>query len=365
MKIHVNLKQYIDTSYDIQVGTDIFSQIPDFIKTAQYGNRYMIISDQNVAELYGENLITAMQLKGLEVEMITFRPGDENKTLKTADNLLTELLKRGYNRKDALIALGGGVTGDLVGFVASTFMRGVPFIQIPTSLLAMVDASIGGKTGVNHSIGKNLIGTFYQPKAVFIDPGLLTTLAQPDYLNGLSEIVKYGAIADEKLFSLLEDNINPIIERDSTLLIKIIHRCCEIKAEIVSEDEKEKGKRMILNYGHTIGHSLEKISKYRIPHGQAIAMGMKLINFMGLNHGLTDNDTSIRINNLINSFGICGPEETRFMRKVNAGKIWNALQSDKKADTKVKFIVIPKTGDAAITDELEKADIARALKQYI
>lgn len=365
MKISVNLNKNIDHSYDIIIKSGSFDQLAVTIDDGNFGNKYVIISDRNVAEIYGEKLVRALANLNIAVELLTFNPGDEHKNLVTAEKLLEEMFKLRLNRKDAVIALGGGVTGDVGGFVASVFMRGIALIQVPTSLLAMIDAGIGGKTGINNRFGKNLIGTFHQPKAVFIDPGLLSTLPHEEYINGISEIVKYGAIADEKLFTLLENNIGPIMERDRGLMEKIITSCCEIKAEVVGEDEKESGRRMILNYGHTIGHAIEQISGFKIPHGQAIAMGMKLVNYMGVNHGLTDENSAIRINNLINSLNLCGPEEAKFIRKISAGKIWDALQSDKKADTAVNFIVISETGKCVVTNELGKADIARALKQYL
>jgi 3-dehydroquinate synthase len=361
MKIDVNLG--INT-YQIHIEHGIFNNAAKILIDAFPEAKFAIISDDTVAGLYAKNLKKALDENKKENCIFTFKPGDQNKSLKNTEKIITKLLDKEYKRKDVIIGLGGGVTGDLAGFIASIYKRGINFAQIPTSLLAMVDASIGGKTGINMPEGKNLIGTFYQPKLVLVDPALLPTLPQEEYLNGLSEAVKYASIYDKELFSLIEDNINPIQERNHQLLLKIISRCCAIKAEVVEKDEKENGLRMILNYGHTFGHAIEKISKYQITHGQAIAIGMKLINLIAANKGLAKQEETQRVKKLIDDLKLAGPLESWFIKKASAGKIWDQLRNDKKSDNKINFIIIPHIGTAKIVNDIEKADLARTLKMY-
>jgi len=339
-------------------------EIPGFISNLQ-SQKIAIISDDNVSAIYGRQLTQILAANGLSCLLLTFKHGDASKNISTAATLLEKLSENGLNRNSLIIALGGGVSGDLSGFIASIFMRGINYIQVPTSLLAMVDASIGGKTAVNLATGKNMAGTFHQPKAVFIDPGLLSTLPVNEYLYGLSEVIKTASIADKELFALIEANIGPILERNSEILTTIIERTCSIKASIVEKDEKEKNLRMILNYGHTIGHAVEILSKYKISHGEAVAFGIKLVNIIAINKGLAKTGDMERINNLIDTMSLVTAESAKKASRFSSSKIWDIIGHDKKTSDSVNFIVVPEIGKAEIATDIDHGDVARALKQYI
>ncbi len=268
-KIYVDLEE---RGYDILVGRDVS---PAFSFQEGNGIRVLIVSDSTVDPLYGDKCSACLQSKGFEVKRAVVPAGEESKDLKYVQMLYDEAMKAGLDRHSIIVALGGGVIGDLAGFVAATFLRGVRFIQVPTTVLAMVDSSVGGKTGINLPQGKNLVGSFYQPVEVAADLATLTTLSSREYVSGLAEVVKYGIIWDAELFSLLEGNVRKVLDRDFDFLEEMIARCCEIKAEVVRVDEKESGVRAILNFGHTMGHALEKRLGYgKWLHGEAVAAGM-------------------------------------------------------------------------------------------
>lgn len=314
-------------NYKIIIKSGSFDQIPNLLK---YGNRYAIISDSRVGKLYGKKLTEKIGKKAI---LITFPHGERSKNLYTIEQICKKMVKYGFDRHDCVIALGGGVTGDIAGFVASIYMRGINYIQVPTSLIAMVDSSIGGKTGVNTSEGKNLIGTFYQPKAVFIDPNLLKTLPKRHLINGMAEVIKYGCIKSYSLFKFIEQNYQKILNRDSGLLNKIIEQSCAIKSEIVKKDEKEKGLRMILNFGHTIGHALEKLSGFKLLHGEAISIGM------------IEKCENPALKLLLQKIGL----PTKMPKKFSIEQIQKAIKSDKKKKTgHIREIIVKKIGKAHI-----------------
>jgi 3-dehydroquinate synthase len=266
--IKVNLDKKSLSSYEIRIGSGIVDRMALLISKNHKASRHIIITDSNVRKLHGEKLLASFKDVGLNVEMIDFPAGEASKNINCALDIVKKLLQLGADRSSMLIALGGGVVGDMVGFIASVFMRSIPYIQIPTSLIAQVDSSIGGKTAIDLDFGKNLLGTFYQPRAVFIDLNFLATLPEKEFNNGLAEIIKYGIIDDEKMFRTLEDNMESIQGRDPALLLKLIESCCRIKKSIVEIDEKEQGLRRILNFGHTLGHALEAQSNFTISHGE-------------------------------------------------------------------------------------------------
>ena len=236
--------------------------------------RYVIVTDSNVNRLYGQTMLDALTEAGLKASIMEIPAGESSKNISTVMDIAGRLLACGADRGTLLIALGGGVVGDLTGFIASVYMRSVPYIQIPTTLVGQVDSAIGGKTAVDLPQGKNLLGTFYQPRAVFADLNFLDTLPEKEFNNGLAEIIKYGIIEDEKMFKLLEENMDAVKSRDSAHLLKIIETCCRIKKSIVEIDEREQGLRRILNFGHTLGHALEAVSDYALSHGEGVALGM-------------------------------------------------------------------------------------------
>jgi len=325
--IKVNLGK---RSYDIMIGKDILSNF-DFTKLCS--KKCAIITDSNTRKLYSENLENLLNSTGYDAKLLEFPAGEKSKTWEMAGKLGRKLAKEGFDRSSTIIAIGGGVTGDLAGFVASVYQRGIGFVQIPTTLLAHVDSSIGGKTGVDIPEGKNLLGTFHQPKAVIIDIKTLETLPEKEIRNGFAEIIKYGMISDKKLFSYLEANITI---RPDGFYSHIIERSCRIKADIVEKDEREGELRKILNYGHTIGHAIEAYENFKISHGEAVALGMvyeaKIANMLGF----LDKDSLKRQNKLIKAAGL--PTEYNFR---NPDKIIEIMRKDKKSKNGRLYFALP------------------------
>jgi len=259
--------------YQVYIGESLLTNIVDFLDDKP--KRVFVITDETVAKLYLETLTQSLKESGVETISEILADGESTKTLDTVFNLYNFLLENEASRSDMIIAFGGGVIGDITGFVASTFKRGINFLQIPTTLLAQVDSAVGGKTGVNLNGGKNLVGTFYQPSAVIVDVAVLKTLSETDFITGLAEVIKYGVIMDSELLQILIEERNEIVNRESEAIIKIVERSLKNKALIVGLDEREEyGIREILNFGHTIGHAIESSSSYDIVHGQAVAIGM-------------------------------------------------------------------------------------------
>jgi 3-dehydroquinate synthase len=285
-KIRVNLKKVEDKSYDILIGEGLLSRIPDEMKEAGLAHRFAIVTDSTVGKLYGSTLLDEFGRSGLETRLIAFPAGEENKNRETKAWIEDRMLEHKFGRDSAVIALGGGVVGDTAGYVAATYTRGLPYVQVPTTLVACVDSSIGGKTAVDTPHGKNLIGAFHQPWRVYIDVDTLLSLNEKEIREGLAEVIKYGVISDGDLFSFLEKNMAGVFSYDKRALTRIIKRGCEIKGEVVEKDERESNLRKILNFGHTIGHAVENLSDYKISHGEAISIGMaaegKLAVMMGL-----------------------------------------------------------------------------------
>ena len=276
-----------ERSYPIFIGNDLLKDVGKKVRKYVDSKQAVIVTNVTVAPLYLHTVQQSLEESGIQTNIIELPDGEEYKSLKWAGKIFDKLISFGMDRYSPLIALGGGVIGDITGFVAATYLRGVPFIQVPTTLLAQVDSSVGGKTAVNHRKGKNLIGAFYQPKFVCIDIDTLKTLEERELRSGLAEVIKYGVIKDAELFKFLEENVEKVLTLDSDVLIHIILRSCAIKAEIVQEDETESGLRAILNFGHTFGHALESVTEYReYKHGEAVAIGMvvasKIANLMDI-----------------------------------------------------------------------------------
>jgi len=324
-KIKINLK---DRSYPIEIGKDILFKT-DFSK----GNKYAIITDSNVRKLYGEKLRRCMKSQHVDALFIDFPAGEKSKTPEMAITIGRELARRDFDRKDIILALGGGVVGDLVGYVASFYKRGINYIHVPTTLLAQVDSSIGGKTGVNIEEGKNLFGYFHQPLAVITDISTLKTLPEKEIKNGLTEIIKYAITQDKNLFEYLEKNYSG---RDDEFFLNIIERCCKLKAGVVEKDEKEREERKIMNYGHTIGHAIEAAEKYNIPHGEAIALGMVYEGKISNALGILDNSSLKRQNSLIKATGL----PTTYNKDIN--KLIKIMRTDKKVKDKEIYFILPK-----------------------
>ncbi len=331
----------------------LWQKIPSILQQQNFGEKYIIIADKNTEKLFGRTLRDNLKRVGIKAILVSFSAGEKSKNLHTVEKIVSHMLKAKVTRSDCVIALGGGVTGDLAGFIASIYMRGIKLIHIPTTLLAMVDSSIGGKTGVDLPAGKNLAGTFYQPQAIYIDPNLLNKLPQAEMRNGYAEIIKYGIIIDKKLFRLLEEKHKLVLKRNLSILNTIIVQCCKIKASVIQEDEHENNLRMVLNYGHTLGHALEKLSSYKISHGRAITMGMRAINKICYKESILKEKTVIRINNLFNLYGLTEDVNKLYSQKRDYQKLWKLMQNDKKAQkSKIRFVIIKDIGKTQIHDQI-------------
>ncbi len=348
-----------ERSYPILIQQGLLDDIGSRLHKNPFAKRYGIIADDHVASLFGERLLASLHSSDIQAEMITFARGEASKNLATVAELSSTLARMGFDRKDGLLALGGGVTGDITGFLAACYMRSIPFAQVPTTLLSQVDSSVGGKTGVDIPEGKNLVGAFYQPKAVFIDSQILRQLPQSELLNGLAEVIKYGVIYDRDFFKFLEMSRKDILALDLQVLEDVIARCCKIKAAIVEADEQESDLRRILNFGHTIGHAVEAASKYSLAHGAAVAMGMVAVSGLSVLKGILDPREKERIKNLINDFGLPVSIPQEYDRDI----IKQYLLADKKTIGGRVFFVLPtKIGKVIITDEVEPQLIVKVLE---
>ena len=307
-KITVNLAE---RSYPILIGAEILNELAIHLEEIHFPRRIAMISNPKISALYGRLVIETLKDHGFSVYEINVPDGEEFKTLKTLEQIYDELIHQNFDRSSGLIALGGGVIGDMVGFAAATYLRGVPFVQIPTTLLAQVDSSVGGKTAVNHPLGKNLIGAFYQPKLVMIDVATLDTLDQREIAAGMAEVIKYGVIKDAAFFSWLEKHADALKKLDRNFLIEAVKRSCQIKADIVEIDEKEGSIRAFLNYGHTFGHAVETLSGYgKWKHGEAVAIGMVVAAKISQHEGLCHPEDVARIEKLLLDLDlpVCPPE---------------------------------------------------------
>lgn len=355
-KIRVELGE---RSYEILIDSDNLSSIGERLLRFPIGKKIALVSNPTVAELYGHRVLNALKKESFDASLILIPDGETYKDYFWAYHILTKLLEMGFDRKSCLIALGGGVIGDITGFVASLYMRGIPYIQIPTTLLAQVDSSVGGKTAVNHSLGKNMIGTFWQPSLVWIDVDTLNSLNEREFLSGLAEVIKYGVIWDVEFFEFLEKNRNKILTRDKNSLIKIIKRSCEIKSEVVSRDERESSLRAILNYGHSVGHAIETLTGYcSYLHGEAISIGMvyeaKLSHMLGF---LTKEDFE-RIRKIFKEYGL--PVDMPPI--LESSEIIKTVLLDKKnLQGKIRMVIPESIGKMKINFEVSEHDLKRVI----
>jgi 3-dehydroquinate synthase len=278
-----------DRSYEIRIGRDLSGSFGEMVKTLDLPPHTVIVTDKNVARLYLRPIANSLRHAGCSVDFIVIMPGEQQKTLQRAYAIATKLLDVGASRRTTLVALGGGVVGDLTGFVAANFRRGVPLVQYPTTLLSQTDSSIGGKVAVNHPRGKNAIGTFYQPKLVSSDVALIHSLPRPEVISGLGEIVKYGIISGGVMFEFLRDNIGKILVKDLDVIEEAVLRCARMKASLVSADEREtekNGGRAVLNIGHAVGQALEELSQYTLRHGEAVLLGLRMETMIAVELGI-------------------------------------------------------------------------------
>jgi 3-dehydroquinate synthase len=344
--------------YDIHIGPGALGQAGRWLEESGLGGKLVIITNPIVNELYGGSLKQQLAKGGAEVVVLEVPDGEEQKSLETAGRLYHELTSHHVERTTPILALGGGVIGDLAGFVAATYLRGVPLVPIPTTLLAQVDSSLGGKVAVNHGQLKNQVGAFYQPRLVISDTDTLKTLPPPELTNGLAEVIKSAAIRDSGFFAYLEANMERIKALDGGVLEEVVFRSAHIKAEVVAKDEKDTGLRGILNYGHTIGHALETASDFGLGHGEAVAIGMLAAGRISCQMGLLQSGELDRLKRLVEKAGL--PAR---MPALDLARLTAAMTHDKKiSGGKIRMVLLKSIGSAAITDQVSGELIEQALR---
>jgi 3-dehydroquinate synthase len=348
-----------DRSYEILIGRGLLEKAGEWVMEIARPSRIVVITHPSINQLYGGKLSSGFSKANIPLDFIEVPEGEKSKSLEQAEKIYDQLLQWKCDRQTVLVALGGGVVGDLTGFIAATYVRGVSFVQIPTTLLAQVDSSVGGKTAVNHPLGKNMIGVFYQPKLVVVDLDTLKSLPEKEYKAGLAEIIKYGVIEDARLFEFLERQFQNILSHDSKALEHIIATSCAIKARVVEKDERESHYRMVLNFGHTIGHAIESLTGYSTyTHGEAVAIGMVYAAKLSQLTGRCTEDITRRITGLINNFGL--PIQ---LPSLKAQDMIQTMYLDKKtAHKKIRFILVKAIGSIEIVDHIAESHIEEALK---
>jgi 3-dehydroquinate synthase len=355
--VHVSLG---NRSYDIKIAPGLINRLGRECARLKLGPRCAIITDTNVGKRYAKSVFNSLATAGFSPSLIIVQPGEQAKSLKTVQSCYDQLAVHRLERKSFIVALGGGVVGDLAGFLAATYLRGIAFVQVPTTLLAQVDSSVGGKVGVNLNAGKNLVGAFYQPRLVACDLDTLKTLPDREFRAGLAEVIKYGIIYDAKLFAQIERDFPKLLKREPKMLAAVIARCCEIKAEVVGKDETEDGPRAILNFGHTIGHAIEAVSGYgRFLHGEAIAIGQ--VAAARISHsllGLPERD----LERIVRMFRCAGLPTAVKLRAGRRPKLFATMRLDKKVSGgEIKFVLARKIGRVEYGHKIPAAAIEQAL----
>lgn len=347
-----------DRSYPIHVGENNLAQAGDLMRRAGLGKKAALVTDRSVAALYLPVVEASLRAAGFEVAVVLLPAGEEHKNLASVAAIYDRLVAGRFERGSALVALGGGVVGDITGFAAASYLRGVPYVQIPTTLLAQVDSSVGGKTGVNHPAGKNLIGAFHQPRLVLIDVAALRSLPRRELIAGLAEVIKYGVIADRALFARLEEKLGRLLAMESGILSEVVAASCAIKAGVVEKDERESDLRAVLNFGHTVGHALEAMTGYEeFLHGEAVAIGMVQAAAISLKLGICDRASFERIRALVAGAGLPAALPAR----IDPHELVRHMEVDKKsAGGKIKFILCEGIGKTRF-HALAPAEIAAEL----
>jgi len=348
-----------EKSYPIYIGENLLAQA-DYLTKHISGNQVMIVSNTTVAPLYIDKVKDL--LIDFEVSEIILPDGEQYKNLDTVNQIFTSLLENRFDRSSTLIALGGGVIGDMTGFAAASYQRGVNFIQIPTTLLSQVDSSVGGKTGVNHPLGKNMIGAFYQPKAVIIDVDTLDTLPNREFSAGMAEVIKYGLLGNENFLSFIEKNVKSLMNKEKTTVIDAIYQSCKDKANIVAEDELEAGKRALLNLGHTFGHAIENSMGYgSYLHGEAISIGMYMAAVMSEKEGFIDQSQVYRVKSILENCEL----PTKLTGKINFSDFSKSMSVDKKVlKGKIRLVLLKPIGAAFISDDYHKEFLDQTIKEF-
>jgi len=333
-RVTVNLR---DRSYPIYIGAHLLAEVGSLVRPFDLSGRGALITNPVVGQLYGQQVLSSFEQTGIPLTLLEVPDGEEFKSLTIAAALYERLLPLGLDRGSPIVALGGGVIGDLAGYVAATFMRGLPLIQIPTSLLAQVDSSVGGKVGLNLPQAKNMVGAFYQPCFVLSDVSLLSTLPPAEFRAGLAEVVKYGVIADKPFFEWLEENVAAVLEGREEALIHVVRTSCRIKAAIVEQDEKDEGIRGVLNFGHTVGHALEAAAGYGVfRHGEAVAIGMVAAARISCQTGLCNEEVPARLQAVLQRIGL------PTVLQIQPGKLKETICYDKKIKNNMSYFVLTK-----------------------
>lgn len=365
MTLIVNLPSPKAIFYNVYIGSGIFLKIPQILKKLQHVNKYVIITDKNIEKLYGKSLYQILKNARLNVDLISFLAGEKSKSQAVKTKIEHAMLQKKCGRDTMILALGGGVVGDMAGFVAATYMRGIPYIQIPTSFLAMVDSSIGGKVAIDTKHGKNLIGAFWHPKAIIADINFLKNLSQKQLINGLIEAIKIFLTHDADYFYLVQKNLTKILSKDGKFLQKIITRAIKLKIDVVARDEREKNERMVLNCGHTIGHAIEHLSNYTLLHGFAVALGILAESKISRLLGILSEDDFCVIEELFKKLGL----HKKLLRKYDIDNMVKTTKIDKKvSDNRVKYILLEKIGKVRTFNyhfgyEVSDNIVKKALKQ--
>ena len=358
-EIKVHLNKRIDRSYRIYIQPGVLQTLPKFLSHTSGPEGVFIITDSNVEKLYGRRVQKLLFEAGLEPLLLSFPAGEQSKNADVVNALHTQLLENGVRRDSVIIALGGGVVGDIAGYVAATVLRGIRFIQVPTTLLAQVDSSVGGKVGIDHALGKNLIGAFHQPAAVFIDPTVLRTLSRNEFRNGLAEVVKIAAALDKNFFGILERNAHRISKTNDALLSRIIDHSVRVKAAVVEKDEFESGLRKALNLGHTLGHAVEAASNFRIRHGEAVSVGIVAESKIAVQLGWLHENAYDRVLRLLRALKL----PTSFPHIQSRKRFFTALASDKKAEGKMmRFTLLNGIGSSAIGVPVSSSLVEQVIK---
>ena len=354
--------------YPIIIGDNIISNIPRYLNPILSNNRVFIITSKKVIRIYKKKLLNIFNKNNIKAILITIDDSENQKNFNTILKISNALLKKGIDRNDSLIAFGGGVIGDITGFVASIILRGVNFVQIPTTLLSQVDSSVGGKTGINTTHGKNLIGTFFQPKIVITDISFLTTLPRRELLSGYAEIIKYGLIIDRVFYKWLELNGKKVIDLNKKALIKAIYNSCKNKAKIVNKDEKEKNVRALLNLGHTFGHAIESINKYNknINHGEAVSIGIVLAMRLSHEMDLLNKKIVDKTINHLKHIGLPTSLPAHFKKNTTLRQFLSAMQKDKKVqEGKMNLVLLKNIGNAFVTNKFSMKELNKVMLSQI
>jgi len=349
-----------ERSYDIEIGSGNLAGLHAFLRRRTASEHALIITDSNVDELYADEAGDRLVEEGWEVNVLVVEPGETSKSTDAADDLWNAMLAEGADRQSVIVAMGGGVVGDLAGFVAATFARGLEYFQVPTTLLAQVDSSVGGKVGVNLPGAKNMVGAFWQPRGVLVDVDVLQSLPDREYRAGLAEVVKYGVILNADFFAYLEQNVDAINRKDAGVLAYVVNRCCRLKADVVEQDEREStGLRAVLNYGHTFAHAFEALGEYEaMLHGEAVAAGMRCAIRLAERLGRVDPATVQRQNALLDALRLMTqPPEA------DGQELLRLMYRDKKASAgRLRFILPDSVGHVELVDNVREEDVLAALE---